>query len=82
MFVKIYFAVRDVLGVSDWRETYRDITARKDLSRRVVVCAGLCVRITVESVYERVICHLREIVERRDGWQGFLIQSIGHSSNS
>jgi hypothetical protein len=61
-FVKIYFAMRDVLSVSDWRRIHRNVAARKDLSRRVAVSAGLRIRTTAESVYERVVCQLRKII--------------------
>ena len=77
-FAKKVFAVRDVLGVFDWRGIDGDIVAREDLSRRVVGAVCFRVRIAVESVHERVVCQLCEIVERRDGWGGFLEQSICH----
>ena len=81
-FAKKSFAVRDVLGVLDWRGIDGDIVAREDLSRRVVGSVCFRVRIAVESVHERVVCQLCKVVERRNGWGGFLGQSIWHRGTS
>ena len=77
-FAKKVFAVCDVLRIFDWRGIDGDIVARKNLSRRVVGFVFFRVRIAVERVHKRVACQLCKIVERRDGWGGFLGQSICH----